>query len=116
MSAREQISFSELHDCFSITELVSLEDIGLADEGTAWKRMLDGAFDRDGKVPCQGDGGLKCFGHPVGASGLRMLYEAWLQLSGKAGDRQMGNASLALTHNLGGSPAQNVCSITLLGL
>ena len=113
---RAQISFTELHDCFSITELVSLEDIGLADEGTAWKMMLDGAFDRDGAIPCQVDGGLKCFGHPVGASGLRMLYEAWLQLSGKAGQRQMGNPSLALTHNLGGSPAQNVCSITVLGL
>jgi acetyl-CoA C-acetyltransferase len=113
---RAQISFTELHDCFSITELVSLEDIGLADEGTAWKLMLDGAFDRDGKIPCQVDGGLKCFGHPVGASGLRMMYEAWLQLSGKASDRQMGCASLALTHNLGGSPGQNVCSITVLGL
>jgi acetyl-CoA C-acetyltransferase len=113
---RAQISFTELHDCFSITELVSLEDIGLADEGTAWKLMLDGAFDRDGKIPCQVDGGLKCFGHPVGASGLRMIYEAWLQLSGKASDRQIGSPSLALTHNLGGSPAQNVCSITVLGL
>lgn len=113
---RAQISFTELHDCFSITELVSLEDIGLADEGTAWKMMLDGAFDRDGSLPCQVDGGLKCFGHPVGASGLRMLYEAWLQLSGQAGARQMGNPSVALTHNLGGSPAQNVCSITVLGL
>lgn len=113
---RAQISFTELHDCFSITELVSLEDIGLADEGTAWKMMLDGAFDRDGAIPCQVDGGLKCFGHPVGASGLRMLYEAWLQLSGQAGARQMRNPSLALTHNLGGSPAQNVCSITVLGL
>ena len=113
---RAQISFTELHDCFSITELVSLEDIGLADEGRAWKMMLDGAFDRDGAIPCQVDGGLKCFGHPVGASGLRMLYEAWLQLSGKADARQMGNPSLALTHNLGGSPAQNVCSITVLGL
>lgn len=113
---RAQISFTELHDCFSITELVSLEDIGLADEGTAWKMMLDGAFDRDGTIPCQVDGGLKCFGHPVGASGLRMLYEAWLQLSGQAGARQMGNPSVALTHNLGGSPAQNVCSITVLGL
>ena len=78
--------------------------------------MLDGAFDRDGAIPCQVDGGLKCFGHPVGASGLRMLYEAWLQLSGQAGARQMGNPSVALTHNLGGSPAQNVCSITVLGL
>ena len=78
--------------------------------------MLDGAFDRDGKVPCQVDGRLKCFGHSVGASGLRMLFEAWLQLSGQAGDRQMGHASLALTHNIGGSLAQNICSIMLLGL
>lgn len=112
---RAQLSFTELHDCFSITELVTLEDIGLADEGTAWKRMLDGAFDVDGALPCQVDGGLKCFGHPVGASGLRMLYECWLQLTGQAGERQLGNPSLALTHNLGGAPAQNVCSITIVG-
>ncbi|MBA4789614.1 MAG: acetyl-CoA acetyltransferase [Rhizobiales bacterium] len=112
---RAQVSFAELHDCFSITELVTLEDLGLADEGTAWKRMLDGAFDADGALPCQVDGGLKCFGHPVGASGLRMLYECWLQLTGQAGARQLANPSLALTHNLGGAPAQNVCSITLVG-
>jgi acetyl-CoA C-acetyltransferase len=77
--------------------------------------MLDGAFDADGALPCQIDGGLKCFGHPVGASGLRMLYEGWLQLTGQAGDRQLGAPHLALTHNLGGGPAQNVCSITILG-
>lgn len=112
---RSALSFAELHDCFSITELVTLEDIGLADEGTAWKRMLDGAFDVDGTMPCQVDGGLKCFGHPVGASGLRMLYECWLQLTGQAGERQLASPSLALTHNLGGAPAQNVCSITIVG-
>lgn len=112
---RKDLSFTELHDCFSITELVTLEDIGLCDDGTAWKKMLDGAFDIDGAVPCQIDGGLKCFGHPVGASGLRMLYESWLQLSGQAGARQLGTPHLALTHNLGGGPAQNVCSITILG-
>ncbi|MFG1278288.1 acetyl-CoA acetyltransferase [Xanthobacter autotrophicus] len=112
---RTALSFAELHDCFSITELVTLEDIGLADEGTAWKRMLDGAFDVDGVMPCQVDGGLKCFGHPVGASGLRMLYECWLQLTGQAGERQLASPSLALTHNLGGAPAQNVCSITIVG-
>ncbi|MFG1319388.1 acetyl-CoA acetyltransferase [Xanthobacter autotrophicus] len=112
---RTVLSFAELHDCFSITELVTLEDIGLADEGTAWKRMLDGAFDVDGAMPCQVDGGLKCFGHPVGASGLRMLYECWLQLTGQAGERQLASPSLALTHNLGGAPAQNVCSITIVG-
>lgn len=110
-----QISFAELHDCFSITELVTLEDLSLVDSGTAWSRMLDGYFAIDGKLPCQPDGGLKCFGHPVGASGLRMLYEAWLQLTGQAGPRQLPAPSLALTHNLGGGPAQNVCSVTILG-
>jgi acetyl-CoA C-acetyltransferase len=113
---RQTINLAELHDCFSITELVTLEDLALADEGSAWRSMLDGAFDRDGKLPCQVDGGLKCFGHPVGASGLRMLYEAWLQLSGQAGSRQLGSPHHALTHNLGGSPAQNVCAITILGV
>jgi len=110
-----QISFAELHDCFSITEIVTLEDIGVAAEGNAWKAMLDGAFDRNGRFPVQVDGGLKCFGHPVGASGLRMLFEGWLQLTGQAGTRQLGDPSLVLTHNLGGAPAQNVCSIAIIG-
>lgn len=110
-----QISFAELHDCFSITEIVTLEDIGIAAPGTAWSAMLDGGFDRDGQFPVQVDGGLKCFGHPVGASGLRMLFEGWLQLTGRAGRRQLSDPSLVLTHNLGGAPAQNTCSIALIG-
>lgn len=110
-----QISFAELHDCFSITELVTLEDIGITAPGTAWKSMLDGTFDRDGAFPVQVDGGLKCFGHPVGASGLRMLFEAWVQLTGQAMSRQVSDPSLVLTHNLGGAPAQNVCSIAIVG-
>lgn len=113
---RRQVSFAELHDCFSITELVTLEDLGIAEDGTAWRDMLDGRFDSDGTFPCQVDGGLKCFGHPVGATGLRMLYECWLQLTGQAGERQLGAPSLALTHNLGGAPAQNVCSVAVVGL
>ena len=113
---RRQIDFAELHDCFSITEIVTLEDIGICAEGEAWKDMLDGTFDSGGTFPCQIDGGLKCFGHPVGASGLRMLYECWLQLTGQAGTRQLRNPTVALTHNLGGGPAQNVCSVTLVGL
>lgn len=112
---RTAIGLAELHDCFSITELVALEDLGLCDEGQAWRHMLDGWFDRDGRMPCQVDGGLKCFGHPVGASGLRMLYECWLQLTGQAGSRQLGGPHFALAHNLGGGPAQNVCSVALLG-
>lgn len=115
VSPKAAFSLVELHDCFSITELVTLEDLGLSEPGHAWSDMLDGRFNIDGQVPCQVDGGLKCFGHPVGASGLRMIHEAWLQLSERAGARQLGSASLALTHNLGGAPAQNVCSIAILG-
>jgi acetyl-CoA C-acetyltransferase len=112
----EALDFVELHDCFSITELVTLEDLGLAEQGQAWRQMLNGDFDIDGRLPSQVDGGLKCFGHPVGATGLRMIYECWLQLSGRAGQRQLSEPSLALTHNLGGGPALNVCSIAVLGL
>ncbi|MET0138083.1 MAG: acetyl-CoA acetyltransferase, partial [Sphingobium sp.] len=85
---RNQISLTEVHDCFSITELVTMEDLFLSKEGEGWKDVLDGFFDADGKVPCQIDGGLKCFGHPIGASGIRMIYENYLQLLGRAGERQ----------------------------
>jgi acetyl-CoA C-acetyltransferase len=78
--------------------------------------VLDGRYDRDGAVPCQIDGGLKCFGHPVGASGLRMAYEIYLQLLGRAGARQLKSPSMGLTHNLGGIPNRNVASIGVLGL
>jgi acetyl-CoA C-acetyltransferase len=112
---REQIGMMEVHDCFSITELVTMEDLFISPEGGAIRDVLDGFFDADGGVPCQIDGGLKCFGHPVGASGLRMLYEMVLQLQGRAGERQLGNPRLGLIHNLGGQPAQNVCSIAIVG-
>ena len=113
---REQISMTEVHDCFSITELVTMEDLGLSGEGEAVRDVLDGHFDADGRVPCQIDGGLKCFGHPIGASGIRMLYEMYLQLQGRAGPRQLANPSMGLTHNLGGQPSQNVCSVSIVGL
>ena len=77
--------------------------------------VLDGFYDSDGKVPCQIDGGLKCFGHPIGASGIRMIYEMYLQLQGRAGARQRPDVRLGLTHNLGGFPARNVCSIAIVG-
>ena len=112
---REQVSMMEVHDCFSVTELVTMEDLFISDEGNAVKDVMDGFYDADGKVPCQIDGGLKCFGHPIGASGLRMLYEMYLQLQGKAGARQLSNPSIGLTHNLGGQPANNVCSIAIIG-
>jgi acetyl-CoA C-acetyltransferase len=113
---REEISMMELHDCFSITELVTYEDLHISQRGKAWMDSLDGFYNRDGKIPAQIDGGLKCFGHPIGASGLRMLYEMYLQLLGRAGERQLESPRYGLTHNLGGFPAQNICSIAIVGL
>ncbi|MEL7313168.1 MAG: acetyl-CoA acetyltransferase [Pseudomonadota bacterium] len=105
----------EVHDCFSITELVVMEDLGLSAPGQAPTDVMDGRFDAEGEVPCQIDGGLKCFGHPIGASGLRMLYEVYLQLQGRAGERQLDGIEFGLTHNLGGIPNRNVASIGILG-
>ncbi len=112
---REEISMMEVHDCFSITELVTMEDLHISERGQAIRDVLDGFFDLDGKIPCQPDGGLKCFGHPIGASGLRMLYEMYLQLQGRAGERQIPNPRYGLTHNLGGMPYMNICSIAIVG-
>lgn len=112
---RAELSLAEVHDCFSITELVIMEDLGLSDMGRAPSDILDGRYDRDGALPCQVDGGLKCFGHPVGASGLRMAYEVYTQLQGRGGDRQLGKADLGLTHNLGGSPFNSVAAVAILG-
>lgn len=112
---REQLSMVEVHDCFSITELVTMEDLGLSDEGRATFDVLDGVYDRDGAIPCQIDGGLKCFGHPIGASGLRMAYETYSQLLGRAGARQLTDVSMGLTHNLGGVPYQGIAAISILG-
>ena len=112
---REQVSMFECHDCFSITELVTMEDLYLSKEGEAWKDVLDGFYNADGQIPCQIDGGLKCFGHPIGASGLRMLYEMYSQILGRAGDRQLDNPTYGMTHNLGGFPHQNVSSVAIIG-
>jgi len=109
------LSMTEVHDCFSITELVTMEDLGLSAEGSAIFDILDGRYDNNGAMPCQTDGGLKCFGHPVGASGLRMAYEVYSQLLGRAGDRQLANVDFGLTHNLGGQPANSVAAVSILG-
>ena len=112
---REEVSMMEVHDCFSITELVTYEDLHISERGQAVKDCLDGFFDADGTIPCQIDGGLKCFGHPIGASGLRMIYEMYLQLHGRAGDRQINDPKYGLTHNLGGIPFESVCGIAIVG-
>jgi acetyl-CoA C-acetyltransferase len=112
---REEISMMEVHDCFSITELVTMEDLHISERGRAIKDIMDGFYNLDGPLPCQPDGGLKCFGHPIGASGLRMLYEMYLQFQGRAGERQISNPRYGLTHNLGGMPYMNVSSVTIIG-
>ena len=114
---RAQLGLMEVHDCFSITELVTMEDLFVSQDGRAVTDVLDGFFDREGGgVPCQVDGGLKCFGHPIAASGLRMAYETYNQLLGRAGPRQLANPSIGLTHNLGGVPYLGIAAISILGL
>jgi len=111
-----ELDLLELHDCFSITELVTYEDLHLSERGQAWRDVLDGRFNRDGALPAQTDGGLKCFGHPIAASGLRMMYEVYLQLRGRAGERQLANPRTGLVHNLGGYPYRSIAAITILGI
>jgi acetyl-CoA C-acetyltransferase len=113
---RRELALAEVHDCFTPTELVLMEDLGFAERGTAWKEVLTGAFERTGDLPVNPDGGLKSFGHPVGASGLRMVFECWLQLRGEAGERQVDvSRGLALTHNLGGYPGEMVSFVSIVG-
>lgn len=112
---REEISMMEVHDCFSITELVTMEDLKISERGKAPNDVRDGFYNIDGKIPCQPDGGLKCFGHPIGASGLRMMYEMYKQLQGKADDRQINDPKLGLTHNMGGFPSVNLISANIVG-
>jgi acetyl-CoA C-acetyltransferase len=115
---REQIAMAEVHDCFTPAELLIYEDLGFAERGTAWKEVLAGTFDVKGDMPVNPDGGLKSFGHPVGASGLRMMFEAWLQLRGDVPDERRiehADRGLALTHNLGGYPGEMVSFVSILG-
>ncbi len=116
---RHQLAMAEVHDCFTPTELVLMEDLGFCERGTAWKEVLAGTFELEGELPVNPDGGLKSFGHPVGASGLRMMFEAWLQLRGEAPEGRriavVGSRDMALTHNLGGYPGEMVSFISVLG-
>src|SRR6476660_8003675 len=113
---RAELAMAEVHDCFTPTELVLMEDLGFAERGMGWKEVLAGTFDLDGDLAVNPDGGLKSFGHPIGASGLRMLFECWLQLRGQAGERQISNGKTkALTHNLGGAPGECVSFVSVVG-
>lgn len=112
---RAEISLAEVHDCFTPTEIVLMEDLGFSERGHGWRDVLDGVYDLGGDLPVNTDGGLKSFGHPIGATGLRMIYECFLQLRGEAGPRQVADARLALAQNLGGQPGSCVAFVAVLG-
>jgi acetyl-CoA C-acetyltransferase len=92
-----------LHDCFSITESVIYKSLGVCPRGKTGDGVRDGLCGLYGKIPCRTDGGLKGFDRPIGAPGLRMMYEMYKRLQGKAGDRQINDPDLFLTHNMGWS-------------
>lgn len=110
---REEIDVAEVHDCFSITELAIYEDFGFSPRGKAKEDIDSGFFTLEGGLPVNPDGGLKCFGHPVGASGLRMSYEIYKQLQEKADlpERQVKNAHRGLSHTFGGPPQLSAVAI-----
>ncbi|HVV36584.1 MAG TPA: acetyl-CoA acetyltransferase [Acidimicrobiales bacterium] len=117
---RASLAMAEVHDCFTPTELVLMEDLGFAERGMAWKEAIAGTYDLGGELPVNPDGGLKSFGHPIGASGLRMLFECWLQLRNEAPDERAiasvkAGKKLGLTHNLGGAPGECVSFISVVG-
>lgn len=111
----EQLDLVELHDCFTITEIVLYETLGLSERGQGWRDSIEGKYRIGGKLPVNTDGGLKAMGHPVGASGIRMVYESWLQMHGKAGKRQLENVRTGMAHCLGGKPWNNVSSVVIVG-
>jgi acetyl-CoA C-acetyltransferase len=108
----KQLDLAQVHDCFTLTELLTYEDLGLCKKGEAKEHVRAGTFALDGELPVNTDGGLKAFGHPTGATGVRMIYESVLQLRGRAERRQVEGARVALTHNLGGAPQS--CGIAIL--
>ncbi|MFH1587753.1 MAG: thiolase domain-containing protein [Candidatus Diapherotrites archaeon] len=101
----KQISFAEVHDCFSINELLASEDIGFFKKGEGGKAAEEGRTALDGEIPINPSGGLKAKGHPVGATGVAQVVEAFYQLNNMADKRQVKNAEIGLTHNVGGSGA-----------
>lgn len=112
---RKELSLAEVHDCFTCHELILYEDLGFCPRGRAKDDIEAGTFKLNGDLPVNTDGGLKCFGHPLGATGLRMMYEVYKQLQGKADVRQVRNPRFGLTHNLGGNAGMGIGSCVVLG-
>jgi len=110
----EDIQIAEVHDCFSMAEIIHLEDLGFFKPGQGYKAVEEGLTRLDGVKPINTSGGLKCKGHPIGATGIAQLYEIWKQLRGEAGKRQVPIKDLRIgaTHNLGGTGG--TCTLTIL--
>ncbi len=109
---RKEIDCAEVHDCFTITELLNCQDLQFCERGQAAEELKNGTFNWDGETAVNPSGGLKSFGHPIGSTGCRMLYEVTKQVQGRADGRQVPDAKIGLAHNLGG--AYTVCSVTIL--
>lgn len=107
------VDFAEVHDCFTWTEISNIEDLGFCEKGEGWRWVEEGRTTLEGELPVNPSGGLKSFGHPIGASGVRMIFECVQQLRGRCGERQVADAELALAHNVGGPGA--VACVVLLG-
>jgi acetyl-CoA C-acetyltransferase len=110
----KEIHIAQVHDCFTLTEMLTYEDLGFCEKGSAKEHVASGTFALDGDLPVNTDGGLKTFGHPTGATGVRMLYENYKQLQGKADKRQVKSATVALSHNIGGAP--QTCGMTIIAM
>jgi acetyl-CoA C-acetyltransferase len=105
------LDFAEVHDCFAVAELLAYEDLGLCDRGEAATLLRAGRTDPDGDLPVNTSGGLKSKGHPIGATGTGQVVEAFEQLTGRAGDRQLDDPRYGLTHNVGGSGGATVVHV-----
>ena len=115
---RKEMQVFELHDCFSIAEVIAAESLGLVEKGKAKEDIDAGNWEQDGEMPINISGGLKSFGHPAGASGGREIYEFYKQFQGKAEEpsRQLkGDLKMGIAHNQGGHPGNFVCGITIVG-
>ena len=107
----KQIDVAEVHDCFTIAEIMAYEDLGFCEPGKGGKLIEDGVTQIGGKIPTNTSGGLKAKGHPVGATGTAQAHEIYLQLTNQAGKRQVSGAEIGLTENVGGSAATGVVHI-----
>jgi acetyl-CoA C-acetyltransferase len=107
----KDIDFAEVHDCFTIAEIIDIEDLGFFPKGTAVHAIREGATRRNGEIPINPSGGLKSKGHPIGATGVGQVVEVFEQFIGKAGDREIKNAEYALTHNFGATGASSAVHI-----